>query len=131
MQLATDIVTQLETGSSQPQAMQTRFIDIGTAAEAKRLQPLVEQIYKNQVSDGGLGAMAHAKILLDSESNRLIVTANEEHLTRIESIVRQLRTDRAAPQNRRLQIITLKNVCTEVAITSIQSLLSDRMSEKR
>ena len=131
VQLATDIVTQLETGSSQPQAMQTRFIDIGTVAEAKRLQPLVEQIYKNQVSDGGLGAMAHAKIMLDSDSNRLIVTANEEHLVRIESIVRQLRTDRSAPQNRRLQIISLKNVRTEAALTSIQSLLTDRMSERR
>jgi hypothetical protein len=45
LEIANDIVTQLETGSSRPTPMRTRFIDVGTAAEAKRLSPLVEQLY--------------------------------------------------------------------------------------
>lgn len=131
VQVATDIVAQLETGSSQPTPMQTRFIELGTAAEARRMQPIVEQIYRNQSADGMTGVGAHAKIMLEADSNRLIVTASEEHLTRVENIVRQLRTDSHQAQARRLQIIPIKNVRTETAMTSIQGLVADRMNERR
>src|SRR3954464_4038947 len=57
LEIANDIVTQLETGSSRPTPMKTKFIDVGTAAEAKRLQPLVEQLYRNQVGNGLSGAV--------------------------------------------------------------------------
>ena len=30
---------------------------VGTAAEARRLQPLIEKLYRNQVSDGGAGTV--------------------------------------------------------------------------
>jgi type II secretory pathway component GspD/PulD (secretin) len=49
IQIATDIVTQLETGTTQPTPLQTRFIDVGSASEAKRLQPLLDELYRNQV----------------------------------------------------------------------------------
>ena len=131
VQVASDIVSQLETGSSQPTPMQTRFIELGTASEARRLQPLVEQIYRNQSSDGALGVTAHAKIMLEADANRLIVTASEDHLIRVENIVRQLRNDSQQAQPRRLQIIPIKNVRTEAAVVSIQSLVADRMTERR
>jgi len=35
LQTASEILTQLETGTSQPQPLQTRFIEVGTAADAK------------------------------------------------------------------------------------------------
>src|SRR5439155_23133105 len=63
VQTAVDIVTQLETGSTMPMPQQTRFIDVGTTAEAKRIVPLVEQIYRSQVTDGLGGQVAHAKII--------------------------------------------------------------------
>lgn len=131
VQIAADIVTQLETGTSQPTPMQTKFIDVGTPAEAKRLQPLVEQLYRNQVSGGAMGIGAHAKILVDADSSRLIVTANEDHLARIETLVRELRADRPLPQARRLQIISLRNVRAETALASIQNLVNERMNEPR
>ena len=131
LQIATDIITQLETGTTRPTPLQTKFIDVGTSAEAKRIQPLLEQLYRDQVSSGAFSAGAHAKIMADSESGRLIVTASEDHLSRIEGLVKQLRSDQSQPQTRRLQIISLKNARAEVALTSIQNLVAERMSERR
>ncbi len=131
LQIATDIVTQLETGTSQPTPLQTRFIDVGSVAEAKRLAPMVEQLYRDQVGSGSASAVAHAKIFPDTESGRLVVTASENHLEKIESLVKQLRADKALVQSRRLQIITLKNARVETAITSIQSLVTDKLSDRK
>jgi len=131
LQIATDIITQLETGTTRPTPLQTKFIDVGTSAEAKRIQPLLEQLYRDQVSSGAFSAGAHAKIMADSESGRLIVTASEDHLSRIEGLVKQLRSDQSQPQTRRLQIISLTNARAEVALTSIQNLVAERMSERR
>lgn len=128
VQIATDIVAQLETGSTQPTPMQTRFIDVGTVAEATRLLPLVEQLYRNEVASTGLGAVAHARILSDGE--RLIVTASADHLTRIESLVRELRGQKTQAQPRRLQIIPLQNARVDTALPSIQSLVNERMSDR-
>jgi hypothetical protein len=63
VQTAIDIISQLENGSGIPMPQQTKLIDVGTVAEAKRLQPLIEQIYRSQVSDNLGGQTAHAKIL--------------------------------------------------------------------
>lgn len=131
LQIATDIVTQLETGTSQPTPLQTRFIDVASVAEAKRLAPLLEQLYRDQVGSGSASAVAHAKILPDTENARLIVTASEIHLEKIESLVKQLRADKSQYQSRHLQIITLKNARVETALTSIQSLVTDKLSDRK
>jgi len=131
LQIASDIVIQLETGTTTPTPLQTRFIDVGSASEAKRLAPLVEQLYRDQVGSGAASAVAHAKILPDSENGRLIVTASEAHLEKVEGLVKQLRADRAQNQSRRLQIIPLKNARVETALASIQSLVNDKMTDRR
>ena len=131
LQIATDIVAQLETGTTRPVPLKTQFIDVGSTAEAKRIQPMVEQLYRDQASAGAFSSGPHAKIMADADSGRLIVTASEEHLGRIEEIVRQLRSDKAQGQTRRLQIITLKNSRAETALPGIQNLVNDRMSERR
>jgi type II secretory pathway component GspD/PulD (secretin) len=130
VELANEIMTQLETGSSQPTPMKTRFIEVGTAAEAKRLAPLVEQLYRNQVGSGFGGAVAHAKIMADSDAGRLIVTASEDHLTRIEELVKQLRAGQEQPLARRLHIIKFENVRVETSFTSIQSVVTDKMIQR-
>ena len=131
LQTATDIVSQLETGTSQPTALQTKFIEVGSPDEARRLQPLVEQLYRNQTSDGTAGTVAHAKILADAESGRLIVTASKEHIARIEELVRQLRADQTQVKSRRLKVVTLRNTRADTALPGIQSLLNERLSDRR
>ncbi len=131
LQTATDIVAQLETGSSQPTPLQTRFIEVGSPEEARRIQPLVEQLYRNQTADGSASTVAHAKILADTESGRLIVTASQDHLQRIEQLVTQLRADKPQTQTRRLKVISLKNTRTDTALTQIQSLVTERMMDRR
>ena len=131
LQTATEILTQLETGTSQPQAMQTRFIEVGTAADAKRLLPLIDELYRNQMSGaGGLDTGAHAKLMSD-DNGRLIVTASEAHLLRIEELVKQLRGKNGAPMNRQLQIIALKNTRLETVFPGFEKLLTDRMADRR
>ena len=131
LQTATDIVAQLETGSSQPTPLQTRFIEVGSPEEARRIQPLVEQLYRNQTADGSASTVAHAKIMADTESGRLIVTASQDHLQRIEQLVTQLRADKPQTQTRRLKVIPLKNTRTDSALTQIQSLVTERMMDRR
>jgi type II secretion system protein D len=131
IQLAVDIVTQLETGSSTPTPQQTKFIDVGGAADAKRLLPLIEQIYRSQVTDSLGGQVAHAKILADTDTGRLIVTASDDHLRRIENIVEQLKKEKITFQDRKLQIITPKYARMDAVFTSINNLVSERMNDKR
>jgi type II secretory pathway component GspD/PulD (secretin) len=131
VQTATDILSQLETGSTSPRPQQTRFLELGSVSEAKRLVPLVEQIYRSQVADGASGGTAHAKILAEPDTSRIIVTASEEHLTRIEEIIRNLRADKSKPQERSLHIVSLKNARLESAFTSINSLITERMGDRR
>ncbi len=131
VQIAADIVSQLETGSTQPVALQTRFIEVGSPEEAKRLLPLVEQLYRAQTTSGTSSSAAHARIITDPDSGRLIVTASEEHLTRIEGLVRQLRAEKSDPQPRKLKVVTLAHTKPDVALPSIQSLLNERLSDRR
>lgn len=131
LQTATEILTQLETGTSQPQPLQTRFIEVGTAADAKRLLPLVEELYRNQMSGAGaLDSGAHAKLMSD-DNGRLIVTASEPHLLRIEELVKQLRGKNGVVLNRQLQIIALKNTRLDTVFTGFEKLLTDRMADRR
>ncbi|MCI0744967.1 MAG: hypothetical protein L0Y58_06135, partial [Verrucomicrobia subdivision 3 bacterium] len=131
VQTAIDIVTQLETGSTMPVPQKTKFIDVGTVAEAKRLLPLVEQIYRSQVTDSLSGQVAHAKIMADSEAGRLIVTASDDHLKRIESIVAQVRADKPKRDARTLRIVALKHLRADAAVASIGSLVAERMNDRR
>ncbi len=131
VQTALDIITQLENGSTLPMPQQTKLIDVGTLAEAKRLVPLIEQIYRSQLNDTLGGQTAHAKIFADPHTGRLIVTASEEHVSRIEGIIKQLQTERAVPEGRRLQILALKHLQVDSAMPTINSLVSERMNEKR
>ena len=131
VQTATDIISQLETGSTNPKPQQTRFIELGSVAEAKRIVPLVEQIYRSEVADGSAGGAAHAKIMAEPNTSRLIVTASEEHLTRIEEIVRNLRAEKSKPLQRSLHILALRHARLENAFTSLNSLINERMSDRR
>jgi len=131
LQTAADIVAQLETGTTQPTQLQTRFIEVGSPEEARRLQPLVEQLYRNQTADGSATTVAHAKILADTESGRLIVTASQDHLQRIEQLVTQLRADKPQTQTRRLKVVSLRHSRTDAVLPQIQSLVSERMTDRR
>ena len=59
------------------------------------------------------------------------MTASEEHVRRIEDIIRQLKSERARPQERRLQIVTLKHLQVDSALASLTNLVNERMSDKR
>ena len=53
----------IKTGSTPDTPQQTKFSDVGRAAEAKRLQGLVEQPYRNQVIDFAGGQVARPPLV--------------------------------------------------------------------
>ena len=131
IQLATDLLMQLETGTTTPRPQQTRFIELGTPAEAKRLMPLVEQIYRSQVTDTLNGSVASARILPEPETGRIIVTGSEDHIGIIEKIVEQLRVEKAPSTQRRVEIVPLTHTRLDAVLASITNLITDRMADKR
>lgn len=131
VQTASDIVSQLDTGSTQPMPLVTKFVDVGSPEEAKRILPLLEQLYRNQTSDSTSGGLPHAKMMADPEAGRLIITASEEHQARLAELVLQLRSDRTQNITRHLHVVALKNSRTDTAFTSIQSLVNERMADRR
>jgi len=79
---------------------------------------------------GALDSGAHAKLMSD-DNGRLIVTASEPHLLRIEELVKQLRGKNGVVLNRQLQIIALKNTRMESVFAGFEKLLADRMADRR
>jgi len=130
VQQASDLMEQLDPASGLPGQMRTKFMDVGGPSEVRRLAPLVEQLYRDQVSDRTGTQLAHAKILSSTESGQLIVTASDEHLNIIEAILSQLKTDQAQPQPRRLQILSLQNLRVDSSLKSITDLVGERMLDK-
>ena len=131
VQLASDVVSQLDAGGTAVTPLTTRFIDVGTVEEARRLQPLAEQLFHNQIGDAANGAAGRARILADPESGRLIVTASQDHQGQIESLVRELRADKTPVQVRHLKVIVLKNSRVESVLPNLQSLVTERMADRR
>src|SRR5439155_17937271 len=56
---------------------------------------------------------------------------SNDHLKRIENIIAQLRTEKIKAQTRRVQTITPKYARVDAVFTSINSLVTERMNDKR
>ena len=111
--------------------METRFIELGDAAEATRLTPVIQDIYQSQIAGRDQADAPPAKIVAEPDSGRLIVTASAEDLTRIESIVKQIQVKQPKQSPRNLKILALKSVRLETAFSNISQLIDERMAEKR
>ncbi len=131
VQTAISVLAQLEDGTVPTEALQTKFFEVGSAAEAKRLETLVQQLYRNQVGEPANKLPSAAKIVAEPDSGRLIVTATPEHLTLIEKLLKDLQSEPTATQPRNLEILTLDHTQVNDVIKNLTSLVTERMSEKR
>ena len=85
-----DIVARLQTDAdATPAARETRAFEVGTPADVQRLLPLVQQLYAEHWKSKEVSDPADAQMISDARNGRLIVTASEAHLLRIEELVRQ------------------------------------------
>jgi type II secretion system protein D len=126
---ALGIIDQMENITPGVGPMETAFVDFPSAAELKRVQPLIQQLYANQVADGTPGVTAHAKFIADPESRRLIVTASKDHQKIIQRIAEQLRSPAVANQPREFRAIALKNVKVDQVFKTITDLVTERMND--
>lgn len=74
----------------QPSARETKVIDFGKLAEAKRVMALALQLYKDQFTANPQLGAADAQMVSDGVSGRIIVNARVEHLKAIEAIFAQI-----------------------------------------
>ena len=129
LQIATDLLAQLGGASNPATPLVTKFVDVGSPEEAQRLQPLLEKLYLAQSADPA-GTPA-ARFLADPASGRLILTATEEQQKRLAELLQQLRTDQAPADARRLRVVPLQHSRSETALPAIQSLVGERMADRR
>lgn len=130
VQHALGIVDQMENISPGAGPMQTEFLEFPSASELRRVQPLIQQLYANQVADGTPAGAAHAKFVPDTESKRLIVTASEKHLVLIRKIAEQLKAPSIATQPREFRAVALKNVKVDQSFKTISDLVTERMNDE-
>lgn len=130
VQHALGIIEQMENVAPGSGPHETSFIEFASAAELTRVQPLLQQLYANQVADGTPGNTAHAKFVADPNSKRLIVTASEAHVRLIEKIAEQLRLPSIATQPREFRAVVLKNVKVESAFKTVSELVAERMNDE-
>jgi type II secretion system protein D len=129
VQHALGIVEQMEDIAPGAGPMQTEFLEFASASELKRVQPLIQQLYSNQVADGTPGVTAHAKFVPDLESKRLIVSASEKHIELIQKIADQLKSPSIATQPREFRSIILKNTKVDQSFKTISDLVLERMND--
>jgi type II secretion system protein D len=123
-QSAQEIIDQLENGREPMPPMQTRFVDVGSESEVARLLPLVQQVFDGEIDGSDEAKLPKAKILAEPGSGRLIVTATEEHLARIEKIVEQLRQP-TPPEKREMKMISVRLKTPAEMIDLVSDLLTD------
>jgi type II secretion system protein D len=107
-------------------ARKTQIFDVGSAAEAERLMPLVQQIYQNDW-EGGADDPADARIITDGRTGRLIVSGPESHLSGIEKIVKSLTSTLVANPLRETRAFEFGGSAeAERLLPIVQQLYTDR-----
>lgn len=129
VQHAIEIINQMDQTTKGEGPQQTAFIDFSSASELRRLQPIVKQLYENQVLDPRTPGAAHAQFVAEPEMRRLIVTASAEHVELIQKITTQLRAPALAAQPREFRAVPLKNVKVDSVFTTIGNLVTERMND--
>ncbi|HAH98135.1 MAG TPA: hypothetical protein DCO70_02295, partial [Verrucomicrobiales bacterium] len=128
VQTAEDIISQLEQGLEPIIARQTRIFELLDNEELARITPLVEQLYKEQVNEAGIGP-ADAIILKDQNTNRLIVRAKPDHLLQIAKLITELHEGKSPNKPRTTEMLPLANRKVDQIYRDIESLVNERMTE--
>ncbi|HXG47059.1 MAG TPA: secretin N-terminal domain-containing protein, partial [Methylomirabilota bacterium] len=89
-----DMVRQIvETLDAQPRPVrETKVFDLGRLAEAQRILPLAQQLYRDQLAGRPQAGPPDAQFVSDGRTGRLIVSARADQLPAIEAIMSQLQS---------------------------------------
>ena len=73
----------------------SRTIDLGRLAEAQRVLPLAQQLYRDQMAGNPKLGLPDAQLVSDNKTGRVFVTAREDQISLIEDLVSRLRLSSA------------------------------------
>ena len=117
-----DIVAQVDIDPRGGKPVLLRIIQLTDQSEAKRLAPVIEQLYQEQ-HKASASKEPQAKIIPAQDAARLIVMGTQIQLDAINQIIEQLRAVTQPPQARKLKVIVLKSIKIDIAMDTIEKLL--------
>jgi len=125
LQAAAVIVEQLDVAPTvTPRQLHIIPLETGLASD---LATRVTTLYQEQVKDHPVSRGPSALIMGDDTSNRLLITATEEDLARIQAIVARL--DEAPPESgRQIRIVTLEHNSASAVASILSQLFSREIS---
>ncbi|MFA6543716.1 MAG: secretin N-terminal domain-containing protein [Limisphaerales bacterium] len=125
-----ELVTQLDTATTQNLARQFRTVDMH-ARSATELTPLVTQLYTEQLRGQSEPPGGAATVIADAKNNRIMVSGAEAEITRVEAIIRQLDPAGKKPARDETRVIRLKTaLAAEISGLVEKSLNAQSQSVK-
>ncbi|MFM7817954.1 MAG: secretin N-terminal domain-containing protein, partial [Verrucomicrobiota bacterium] len=124
------IATTLE---SEPKpSRESKVFDLGKLSEAQRLMPLIQQLYRDQLSSTPQLGSPDAQIVSDGKTGRLLVSARADQLPILEGIVQRLQstatTGTSARETRTVEVGSSTEASRLVPL--IQQLYQDRWKDR-
>ncbi|NDF01153.1 MAG: hypothetical protein EB034_23240, partial [Verrucomicrobia bacterium] len=114
-----------------PAARETKVIDLGKLAEAKRVMALAQQVYKDQLAATPQLGAADAQMISDGVSGRVIINARAEHLKTIEDIFARFQPNLTATPTRETKTIDVGTANdVERLLPLVQKLYLEQWKDK-
>ena len=124
------IVDTLENQKRAPR--ETKVLDVGRLAEAQRILPLAQQLYRDQASNNPSGGPADAQMVSDGKTGRLIVSARQDQIPQIEELIKRLQivsaTNSPSRETRALEVGNPNEV--QRLLPLVQQLYQDQWKDK-
>ncbi|MCX6910913.1 MAG: hypothetical protein NTY01_23120, partial [Verrucomicrobia bacterium] len=91
---ATQVRQIVETLESQQRApRETKVFEFGRLAEAQRLLPLIQQLYRDQMTNNPQAGPADAQMISDGKTGRLLVSARTNQMPQLEQLIARLQVN--------------------------------------
>src|SRR5207245_2960394 len=122
------IVDTLESQKRAPR--ETKVFDVGKLAEAQRILPLAQQLYRDQVSNNPNAGPADAQMARQANTGQLIVTRKPEHVKQIEVILDQLNTAKPKSDARDTRVYDLTTAHAMELARTVRSLYQEQAKSR-
>src|SRR5206468_6895566 len=108
------------------------IFEVGRLADAQRILPLAQQLYRDQISSNPTAGPADAQLVSDGKTGRLIVSARQDQMPQLEELIKRLQAGSATNlSSRETRAFEVGNA-TEVQrlLPLVQQLYQDQWKDK-
>ena len=130
LEVAEQIIEELQTAQIARSARETKLLDAGTAEEMTRLLPLVQQLYRDRMRGRDASDPPDAQIMPDEKNGRFIVTARTNHIAEIEGILAQLRAGQLGPEAHDTRVYELTTATASDLSATVRTLYQEQAKNR-